>query len=75
MEMKTEENIVKDCRTCGYKVGVGYEYAKCTLSGCYCITERRYPSKCGENFEGWTPKPPSKLKQFWEKLKSKIEFE
>jgi hypothetical protein len=40
------------------------------LSGYHATTERTYPSKCGENFEKWIPKPPKtglkkRLLSFW----------
>jgi len=59
MENKKEtpqllENAVmcRTCSTCGHQQG-----NRCMLSGFYCETERTYPTVCGIDFKGWTPKP------------------
>ncbi len=42
---------MRNCKNCGHR-----KNSKCLLSGCYYETERKYPTRCGKNFEGWTPK-------------------
>jgi hypothetical protein len=49
MENKIE---IRTCKTCGHRDG-----DKCMLSGYYCTTERHLPTKCGLNFDNWTPRP------------------
>ena len=48
--------VLKDCKTCGHR-DWSMLGNHCSLSGCYCTTERSYPTKCGENYENWAPKP------------------
>ena len=52
---KTYEVIteIRTCKTCGHK-----KRDKCMLSGYYIETERKYPTKCGTNFDGWIQSPP-----------------
>jgi hypothetical protein len=59
--------ICRTCSTCGHKLN-----NMCMLGGYAIIYERRYPTKCGQNFENWTPKPPrirmglkKRLLSFW----------
>ena len=69
MELE-EELVVRNCLTCGHRKG-GFDYGKCMLSGYYCAIERRYPTMCGDNFDGWIPRPKRKglkqwLKSIWD---------
>ena len=41
----------KSCRTCGRRFG-----DQCNLSGNYYTTERKYPTKCGMEYDGWIPR-------------------
>jgi len=43
-------SIVKSCSTCEHRTGLTNN---CSLSGFYCSTERRYPTKCGQDYDGW----------------------
>lgn len=43
---------VKNCITCAHRKGT-YHWGDCMLSGCYCTTERKFPQRCGINFDGW----------------------
>lgn len=52
----------RTCRTCGHRNG-GMQYGKCMLSGYYISTERKTPTVCGINFEGWIPRHKRGLKQ------------
>lgn len=50
------DNKNKTCKNRGHRAG-GMEFGKCMLSGYYCQTERKNPSNCGKNFEGWIERP------------------
>ena len=41
----------KSCRTCDRRFG-----HKCNLGGVHYETERKYPTKCGEEYDGWIPR-------------------
>ena len=43
---------MKNCKNCGHRQG-----SKCLLSGYYYIVERKHPTICGKNFDGWIEKP------------------
>ena len=45
--------IVKSCSTCEHRQLMGTPYDRCALSGFQCVVERKYPTECGENFDGW----------------------
>jgi len=49
MENKIE---IRTCSTCGHKKG-----STCMVSGVTCTVERQYPTRCGLDFENWTPRP------------------
>lgn len=59
--------ICRSCSTCEHRFAGNGEYAKCRLSGYYCMTERAYPTRCGLNYEGWTQRRGFKqrLKDWW----------
>jgi hypothetical protein len=46
---------VRTCATCAHRSG-SVDSGVCILSGYYITTERKYPSTCGAQFEGWAPK-------------------
>lgn len=50
-EMKT----AKSCSTCEHRCGIGH-FKKCDLSGTYCQVERKYPTRCGFDYAGWSPR-------------------
>lgn len=57
--------MCRTCSTCGHN-----NKGKCMVSGYSITTERTYPTKCGQNFEKWAPKPPKiglkkRLLSFW----------
>lgn len=69
--MSEEKNKfeLRNCTTCGHRIGK-FKFGKCALSGSYCTIERKYPSRCGVDFQGWTPMPKRKglrdiLKLIW----------
>jgi len=43
----------KNCNTCAYRNGFTYEYGDCLLSGYSCTTERKFPTRCGVDFDEW----------------------
>lgn len=43
---------IKSCSTCEHRKGFS-EFALCLLSGHFCSVERRHPTRCGEDFNGW----------------------
>ena len=50
--------FTKQCSNCSYAQKGWFgnmEYAKCSLGGFYCSTERGTPTKCGHNYEKWKP--------------------
>lgn len=42
----------RTCATCAHRIG-GFGNGKCAFSGYYLEVERKYPTICGRNFEGW----------------------
>jgi hypothetical protein len=50
--MDVKEEINRTCSTCGHK-----SWSICMLSGYSCTVERKIPTICGKNFEGWVLKP------------------
>ena len=70
--MKDFDNpyFTKQCSNCQYKIGFFRSSWKCSLSGYYCTTERKYPSCCAENFEKWK----SNDKAFKEIIKLKKKY-
>ncbi len=50
------DDAPRTCKTCAHRNG-GMSYGICMLSGCYIETERKYPARCGVNFERWVPRP------------------
>lgn len=60
---KTEKGITDDsiCRSCSNCLHCddtnNVALSFCMLSGFMALTERRYPTKCGQDFKGWIPKP------------------
>jgi hypothetical protein len=54
----------KSCDNCRFRRGEG-EYALCQLSQVHCWCERRYPTVCGENYEGWQTRYPTRWQRFW----------
>lgn len=55
---------MRNCKNCGHRKG-NIHNGKCMLSGYYCTTERKWPSQCGINFEGWIPRSKSKGLKYW----------
>ena len=54
----------RTCYNCGHRSG-DMSYGKCMLSGYYCTIERRTPTVCGKDFQGWIPRPKSKGIKGW----------
>ncbi len=42
----------RTCATCAHRNG-GMTWARCSLSGYFAETERKYPAVCGRDFKGW----------------------
>lgn len=62
--------VLKNCTTCGHRLGSStFAWAKCMRSGFYCEVERKHPTHCGKDFEGWVPRPSmfSTIKQLFTK--------
>ena len=49
---KKPEITIKNCMNCGHRCR-----GKCLLSGYPWEIERRFPSSCGRNFQGWVQAP------------------
>ena len=45
--------IVKSCSTCEHRNTLGAPFDRCALSGYPCAVERKTPTECGKNFDGW----------------------
>lgn len=48
----------KSCRNCESRKTVIGEEDTCMLSGYYCFSERKNPTRCGQNYENWQPRNP-----------------
>ena len=61
----------KTCSTCAHRVG-SFDNGKCAVSGCYVEVERRYPTKCGLDFDKWAPRQGifTRITQFFKGVKS-----
>ena len=46
----------RTCSTCAHKDG--WMMPTCMLSGFGTLTERRYPTVCGKDFDGWQQREP-----------------
>lgn len=42
----------RTCATCAHRNG-WMTWARCSLSGYFAETERKYPTVCGMDFKGW----------------------
>lgn len=53
--MKNINTEYRSCKNCGHRSG-SVSWGTCMLSGVDCTVERRIPTKCGQDFQGWTYK-------------------
>lgn len=51
--------MCRTCKNCGHR-----RFDECMLSGYYCTTERKMPTICGINFDGWKPRTRLGLKKW-----------
>lgn len=55
--------MIKSCKTCDRRT-LSALGGYCNYSGYLCSTERKYPTKCGQNYEhGWVQR-----RSWWKRL-------
>lgn len=47
----------KTCSTCAHRVGPGFSYARCAVSGLFVEVARKHPTHCDRDFSAWQPRP------------------